>query len=138
MPKQVGASLKEKELPSIRAAKGEPRPDGREEKLLEEAEARLEIEEHLKPYIEKVEEEPQIPDDLSGHLHSHSQAATQVLQTGPTIQLPLTQAEIEKGLHHKVWDSILWLATWCIKIAKEAHRLGYKVIFGRSKRGEPS
>lgn len=127
MPKQVGSVTKEKELPTLR-----------EEKLLQEAEARLEIEEHLKPYIEKVEEEPQISDDLSGHLHSHSQAATQVLQTGPTIQLPLTEAEIEKGLHHKVWDSILWLATWCVKIAKEAHFLGFKVIFGRVKRGEPS
>lgn len=122
MPKIIGSPQKEKEL-----------PEPAEEKLLEEAEARAEIAEHLKPYIQKVDEEPQIPDDVAQHLQSHSLAASQVLQQGPTIQLPLTEAEIERGLHHKVWDSILWLATWCVKIGKEAHRLGFKVIFGRSK-----
>lgn len=120
MVKQIGSLQKEKELP----APGE-------EKLLEEVEARAEIASELKLYIQKIEEEPQISDDLSAHIHSPTQAATQVLQTGPTIVLPLTEEQIKKGLHQTVWHSVLWLATWCLKIAKEAHRLGIRVIFGK-------
>lgn len=118
--KQIGPSSKEKELPAAA-----------EEKLLEEVEARAEIAAELKPYIQKIEEEPQISNDLSAHIHSPTQAATQVLQTGPSIVLPLTEDQINKGLHAKIWESILWLATWCLKIAKEAHRLGIRVIFGK-------
>lgn len=119
MKKQIGSPQKEKELPKL------------EEKLLEEAEARLEIEAKLEPYIQKVEEEPQIPDDLQAHIHVPTQAATQVLQQGPTVQLPLTEDQIKKGLHAQVWDSILWLATFCKKISKEAYLKGIKVIFGK-------
>ena len=119
MKKQIGSPQKEKELLAAR-----------EERLLEEAEARLEIAEKLKPYIQKVDEEPQVPNDLQSHIHSSAQAATQVLQQGPTIVLPLTEEEIKKGLHAQIWDSILWLATWCKKIAKEAYNKGIKVVFG--------
>ena len=34
------------------------------------------------------------------------------------VELPLTKQETEKGLHYKVWDSIRWLAEWCVKMAK--------------------
>lgn len=42
------------------------------------------------------------------------------------IVLPLSEKEIEEGLHHKVRDSIRWLAEWCLKIIKAAH---HKVRF---------
>lgn len=119
MKKKIGTTQKEKELPSAA-----------EVKFLEEAEARAEIEAKLKPYIQKVEEEPQISDDLASHIHSPTQAATQVLQTGPTVVLPLTEEEIRKGLKASIFDSILWLATFCKKIAQAALQKGIKVIFG--------
>lgn len=42
------------------------------------------------------------------------------------VVLPLTEEEIEEGLHHKVRDSIRWLAEWCLKIIKTAqHRVRF-------------
>jgi hypothetical protein len=42
------------------------------------------------------------------------------------IVLPLSEEEIEEGLHRKVRDSFRWLAEWCLKIVKMAH---HKVRF---------
>ncbi len=36
----------------------------------------------------------------------------------PEIVLPLTKMEVKSGLHHKVVDSIRWLAEWCRRIIK--------------------
>lgn len=37
------------------------------------------------------------------------------------VILPLTEEEVEEGLHHKVSDSIRWLAEWCLRLIKIAH-----------------
>lgn len=34
------------------------------------------------------------------------------------IVLPMTHDEVEKGLHHKVVDSVRWLAEWCMRVVK--------------------
>lgn len=104
----------------------------KEQKLLEETTARAEISQELASHIQHVPNEPEITAEMDqiGAVNP-AQAATQVLQTGPTITLSLTEEEIKKGLHHKIVDSIRWLAEWCVKIAKAAHRHGIKVIFGR-------
>jgi hypothetical protein len=36
----------------------------------------------------------------------------------PVINLPLTADEVHQGLHHKVWEAISWLATWCLRQVK--------------------
>lgn len=46
------------------------------------------------------------------------------------VVLPLTKEEVERGLHHKVVDSIRWLAEWCIKTIKMFHG---KVAYKRGK-----
>ena len=50
-------------------------------------------------------------------------------QSGFKVVLPLTKDEVEKGLHHKVIDSIRWLAEWCIRMIK---MFGNKVAYRRS------
>ena len=71
-------------------------------------------------YIEKVEKEaelaPTVVDDYT----------QQILMTAPSSQapqvtLPLTEEEITQGLHHKVWESVRWLAEWCVRQVKKLH-----------------
>jgi len=38
-----------------------------------------------------------------------------------TVKIPLTDDQIKKALHQKIYDSILWLAYWCIRQVKIAH-----------------
>ena len=35
------------------------------------------------------------------------------------LVLPLTEKEVEEGLHKKVYNSARWLAEWCIRVAKK-------------------
>ena len=76
-----------------------------------------EIEKKVEGYIEKVEKAGErqqvIVDDY-----------TQAILLKPTddkkvkVTLPLTEDQIQKGLHQQVWDSIRWLAVWCIRQIK--------------------
>lgn len=50
-------------------------------------------------------------------------------QTQQVVTLPLTEEEIKHGLHHKIFDSIRWLAEWSLRIVKKAALLGMKVIY---------
>ena len=34
------------------------------------------------------------------------------------LVLPLTEKEVEEGLHKKVYNSARWLAEWCIRVLK--------------------
>ena len=42
------------------------------------------------------------------------------------VVLPLTKDEVEKGLQHKVIDSVRWLAEWCLRLVK---MFGNKVTY---------
>jgi len=76
-----------------------------------------EVEKGAEGYIEKVEKAGEtkqvIVDDY-----------TQAILLKPTknqnakVTLPLTDDQIQKGLHHQVWESIRWLAEWCIRQVK--------------------
>lgn len=46
-----------------------------------------------------------------------------------TITLPLSEEQVEKGLHHKIMDSVKWLAEWCVLIIKKAHQAGVRVVY---------
>jgi hypothetical protein len=37
------------------------------------------------------------------------------------LVLPLTEKQVEEGLHKKVYNSARWLAEWCIRVAKKLH-----------------
>lgn len=47
----------------------------------------------------------------------------------PQIVLPLTQVKTKKGLHHKIADSVRWLAEWCFRLIKMfPKRVHYKEL----------
>lgn len=58
----------------------------------------------------------------------------QVLVTSPAaakpkIVLPLTEEEIERGLHTKIIYSLRWLAEWCTRLIKTLHgRVVYRKV----------
>ena len=44
-----------------------------------------------------------------------------------TVTLPLTEEQVVKGLHEHIWDSVRWLAEWCVRQIKMLHgRVRYK------------
>ncbi len=55
---------------------------------------------------------------------SAADAAKKAMAVGPKaakqqIVLPLDEEELRRGLHHKVWDAIRWLAEWSIYMIKK-------------------
>lgn len=36
----------------------------------------------------------------------------------PDLVLPVTEEEIKKGLHLKIWESLRWLAEWSMRVFK--------------------
>lgn len=116
------ASAPEKEKPG-----GHPgieqqlRKPGEQEKLREQE---LKVE-HI---LQKVERDhtttAAITDDTGQPVLQPSQPQDQTVMT-----LPLTEEEIKHGLHHKIFDSIRWLAQWCLRIARKAALLGIKVLY---------
>ena len=71
----------------------------------------------LSGYIEKVEREAEtlkpVTDDYTQQILLKSSDPTDV-----KVKLPLTAEEVQTGLHHKVWESIRWLAEWCMRQVK--------------------
>lgn len=52
--------------------------------------------------------------------------ATQV----PSVTLPLTEEEMKKGAHQKIFESMRWMAEWCLKMIKQYHA---KLVYGGGK-----
>ena len=85
-------------------------------KIGEEIPTHIEHEKHKElitdGYIEKVEKEAQlmipVRDDNTQKVLLQSSTPQK-----PKIKLPLSEGQIEEGLHHKIWESIRWLAEWC-------------------------
>lgn len=71
----------------------------------------------LAGYIEKVEREAEtmkpITDDYTQQVLLKTAQSNQA-----KVKLPLTEEEIQRGLHHKVWESMRWLAEWCVRQVK--------------------
>lgn len=65
-----------------------------------------------------------VTDDTTGQVLVTSPAASQ-----PKVTLPLTEEEIERGLHLKVINSFRWLAEWCQRLVKMFHgRVVYRQV----------
>ncbi|MBI4100764.1 hypothetical protein HY439_03445 [Candidatus Microgenomates bacterium] len=92
------------------------------------------------PYLKRTEERPEITSELQEagveHLHEEVELSPQDKEAGmieaaeavpvttePTglVSLPLTEDQIKKALHHKIIDSVTWLATWCFRQIKIFH-----------------
>lgn len=71
----------------------------------------------LKGYLDAVEHEKArepVQDDSTGQV-----LLTPQPQSSVQVVLPLTEAEIKRGLHHKIVDAMRWLAEWCVRMAKK-------------------
>lgn len=90
----------------------------------------VDLEPEVEGWLEKLEKED-----------SHLQQSVVNPQTGQVVLdnsakqnefkvvLPLTKAEVEIGLHHKVLDSLRWLAEWCLRLIK---MFGNKVAYRKA------
>ena len=64
-------------------------------------------------YMEKVEKEAELAGPVMDDYTQ--QVLLKPAQQATKVTLPLTDEEIKEGLHHKVWEAIRWLATWCMR-----------------------
>ncbi len=111
----------------------EKEPVGTKESFLKEVGSEVEIPAEVQrsgvvPRTEKIE----IPPDLKQIGLTQTGLATPV-PFQPTLNLPITDEEIEKGLHASILTSLRWLAEWCLFQLKKAH-LTLKVIKGIVRR----
>lgn len=85
----------------------------------------------LDGYLEKIEKEPRreaVTDDQTGQV-----VLTPAPSQPTTVTLPLTEEQIKRGLHHKIFDSVRWLAEWCLRIAHKAALLGIKIVYPKER-----
>ena len=80
------------------------------------------IPENVESWMEKLErgEEIKLPQPLTDDdqvilSNSGNDVADDALV------LPLTEKQVEEGLHEKVYNSARWLAEWCLRVAKKLH-----------------
>jgi hypothetical protein len=97
-------------------------------------------------YIEKIEKRPELSQDVqdqgvkvSGDVSMPTQITDDsggVIATSvpdaPEIDLPLSQDQVEKGLQHKVVDSVRWLAEYCVMMIK---KYPGRVFYKQSEQG---
>lgn len=110
-PPVVSAGMRGKETAPV----SETKPDSNA--LAKEVLASPETGPELEGYVENVDKKAQLPptlvDDYTGQV---------LLRTADpqnaTVTLPLTQTQVEEGLHHKVWESVRWLSEWCVRQIK--------------------
>ena len=81
-------------------------------------------------YIERIEkqaesQQPTVPSSTPQPTAALSDAAAmQAVSLAPksakqTIVLPLDEEGVKKGLHHKIWEAIRWLAEWSVYMIKK-------------------
>jgi hypothetical protein len=75
-------------------------------------------------YIEKVEKEAEVPKPIVDDYTQQVLLKSSVTQN-PKVTLPMTADDAQKGLKRAVWDSVRWLATWCIR--------QFKMLNGRAE-----
>lgn len=78
----------------------------------------VELDAELKEHgIEAVSETVELPDELKKHGVESVDIESVYAPPKENLigQVPLTTAAMQKGLHAKVADSILWLVYWCMR-----------------------
>jgi hypothetical protein len=91
----------------------------------------LEKRKEAREYIKEIPLRPKIPPEVERAGVKHVPAPAPIIKKGKKkIQLPLTDDQIVVGLHAHIWESIKWLAVWCVRKLKKAH-VAVKEIHGR-------
>lgn len=89
----------------------------------------VDLEPEVEGWLEKVEKEDSqlqqpVTDDQTGQVILDD---SQQQKPGFKVILPMSKDEVEKGLHHKIIDSVRWLAEWCIRMVKMfGNRVAYR------------
>jgi len=147
----VGDKKNQQEEPAPKAKEQEPSGEKRDETL---GELIQQVESHDKEAAEKVSGEieearqslPEIeipPDVADAGVKSPGQEAGEVVKKGPTFEAPITEEEMNKGLHQKVVGKVVnkvvvgvsgffALATWVARMVKVAHKHTMRVVFRKS------
>lgn len=86
-------------------------------------------EQQVEGYLEQVEHWPEISGDVAGMTQAQPVMQPEIIddqgQVVATaipenaIDLPLTQTQVEEGLHHPIVDAIRWLSEFCVMIIKK-------------------
>jgi len=101
----------------------EPRVPTIEEQALREVEGYIErVEkqaETKKPVgplqsVKSSGDDLQVSDDQGNVVMQAAQQKKEV-----KIVLPLNEEQVKKGLHHKIFDAVRWLAEWCVFMIKK-------------------
>ena len=87
------------------------------ERKIEHVEEVAEQPAEIEGYIEKVEKEAELAKPVVDDYTQQVLVGAAAPQK-PKVTLPLTDDQIKKGLHHKVWEAIRWLAEWCARQLK--------------------
>lgn len=99
------------------------------ESYLEEAEKLPELAAEVeRAGVKPVREEIELPSGLPPGITPAGPATPVTTQPTGLVKLPLTEEQIQKALHRKIVDSILWLAYWCLRQIKIAHQ---RIRYGR-------
>lgn len=80
------------------------------------------VPENVENWMEKLEqgEEIKLPQPVTHDDHVIvSDSGNHVADDA--LVLPLTEKEVEEGMHKKVYNSARWLAEWCVRVAKKLH-----------------
>lgn len=125
-----GDNDQNKQIP-ITPGVGKEREGKQEVTPITEYTRQVDLEPEVEGWLEKVEKEDSqlqqpVTDDKTGQVILDD---SQQQQPGFKVVLPMTQDEVNKGLHHKVLDSVRWLAEWCIRMVK---MFGNKVAYRRN------
>ncbi len=101
----------ESEPHSAEASRGKP------VETVTEIPSEPEVEKKVEGYIEKVEKAGEtqqiVVDDYTQQI-----LLKPMVNQNAKVTLPLTSDQIQTGLHQQVWESIRWLAEWCVRQIK--------------------
>jgi hypothetical protein len=80
-----------------------------------------EISSEMKEFgVEQMKETVELPQELeqAGVMHADSLAQYEPPKENLTPNIPLSTQQMQKGLHARVADSLLWLVYWCVRQVK--------------------
>jgi hypothetical protein len=95
----------------------------------------LEKSKEISEYVKEVPARSEIPrkvERITGD--GHAGQTVPLKKKKNKVQLPLTDDEIITGLHAHMWQSVRWLAIWCVRKLKKA-RIAVKEVHGKLVRG---
>lgn len=75
-------------------------------------------------YVKEIPVRPEIPREVERAGVKHAGPSVPfgaVAKKKAKVNLPLTDDQIAKGLHAHIWQSVRWLAVWCVRQLKKLH-----------------